>query len=194
MSPDGSKAAIRVMVREAMSCLGAGERAAAAAAVVSRVIALPEWRAARSVLLTLPLPDEIDVGPLVGHALAEGRCVGVPGWSEDRGGYLVREVGPADTGWVVGRFGVREPATHLRELDVGGLDLAIVPGVAFSRKGGRVGRGKGFYDRLLARFHGTACGVGFDQQTVPEVPVEPHDVTLNLVVTPSAVFRGRALL
>lgn len=194
MSPDGSKAAIRAMVRGAMGRLGAGDRAAAAAAVVARVVELPEWRGARRVLLTLPLPDEIDVGPLVAHALAEGRCVGVPGWSEARGGYVVREVGPADTGWVVGRFGVREPAAGLAEMDVGGLDLAIVPGVAFSRKGGRIGRGKGYYDRLLAHFHGTACGVGFDQQMVPEVPVEPHDVTLNLVVTPSAVFRGRASL
>ncbi|MEY2466031.1 MAG: 5-formyltetrahydrofolate cyclo-ligase, partial [Verrucomicrobiota bacterium] len=65
------------------------------------------------------------------------------------------------------------------------LDLILVPGVAFELHGRRLGRGKGFYDRLLADMRGTTCGVAFDEQIVAEIPVEPHDVHLDYLLTPT---------
>jgi len=65
------------------------------------------------------------------------------------------------------------------------LDLALVPGVAFDLNGHRLGRGKGYYDRLLAMLTGPACGVAFDQQIVSQVPNEPHDVRLSCILTPT---------
>ena len=64
-------------------------------------------------------------------------------------------------------------------------DLILVPGVAFDLHGRRLGRGKGFYDQLLAAVRGTTCGVAFEQQMVREVPVEPHDIHLNSILTPT---------
>jgi 5-formyltetrahydrofolate cyclo-ligase len=63
--------------------------------------------------------------------------------------------------------------------------LVLVPGVAFDSHGRRLGRGKGFYDQLLAFVRGTKCGVAFDEQIVPEIPIEPHDVRLNCILTPT---------
>jgi 5-formyltetrahydrofolate cyclo-ligase len=63
--------------------------------------------------------------------------------------------------------------------------LILVPGVAFDLRGYRLGRGKGFYDQLLAAVRGPTCGVGFDEQIVDAVPVEPHDVRLSCLLTPT---------
>jgi 5-formyltetrahydrofolate cyclo-ligase len=63
--------------------------------------------------------------------------------------------------------------------------LALVPGVVFDQEGRRLGRGKGFYDRLLPSVGGPLCGVAFDWQVLPAIPVEPHDHVLNYILTPS---------
>jgi 5-formyltetrahydrofolate cyclo-ligase len=84
-----------------------------------------------------------------------------------------------------GRYGVIEPAAVCNVADLKRLDLILVPGVAFDWHGRRLGRGKGYYDRLLAEVSGTTCGVAFDQQLVATIPVEPHDVHLNCILTPS---------
>jgi 5-formyltetrahydrofolate cyclo-ligase len=63
--------------------------------------------------------------------------------------------------------------------------LILVPGVAFDLRGGRLGRGRGYYDRLLSGLQGYRCGVAFDEQIVDRVPLEPHDASLNCILTPS---------
>ncbi len=84
-----------------------------------------------------------------------------------------------------GRFGIREPVDRCTHLGLNRLDLILVPGVAFDLNGRRVGRGKGYYDRLLRLASGRKCGVGFDEQLVSEVPVEAHDILLNCILTPT---------
>ena len=64
-------------------------------------------------------------------------------------------------------------------------DLVFVPGIAFDLVGRRLGRGKGFYDRLLAGVRGHKCGVAFDTQLVAEMPEEPHDMRVDSIITPS---------
>jgi 5-formyltetrahydrofolate cyclo-ligase len=85
----------------------------------------------------------------------------------------------------LGHFGIREPETRCARLTSGKLDLILVPGVAFDLRGGRLGRGKGYYDRLLRELRGTTCGVAFEEQIVGEIPVEPHDVRLKFLLTPT---------
>jgi len=70
-------------------------------------------------------------------------------------------------------------------LSLNRLDFILVPGVAFDLQGRRLGRGKGFYDQILAVVRGTVCGVAFDQQITPEIPVEPHDAVVNCILTPT---------
>jgi 5-formyltetrahydrofolate cyclo-ligase len=65
------------------------------------------------------------------------------------------------------------------------LDLVLVPGVGFDLQGRRLGRGRGFYDRLLADVDGIKCGVAFEEQVVSEIPVGPRDVRLNFILTPT---------
>ena len=64
----------------------------------------------------------------------------------------------------------------------------MVPAVAFDRKGNRLGRGKGYYDRLLAGSKATKVGVGYEFQLLGEIPAEPHDIRMDMVITQSATF------
>jgi len=91
----------------------------------------------------------------------------------------------------LGRFGIREPAEHCADLTISQLDLLLVPGVAFDLHGRRLGRGKGFYDQLLAVASGTTCGVAFDEQIVKEIPVEPHDIFVDCILTPTRWLERR---
>ncbi|HLP77584.1 MAG TPA: 5-formyltetrahydrofolate cyclo-ligase, partial [Candidatus Paceibacterota bacterium] len=74
---------------------------------------------------------------------------------------------------------------HCAPVSLNQLDLVLVPGVAFDACGRRLGRGKGFYDRLLADTRGIKCGVAFDEQIVTGIPVEPHDVLVDCILTPT---------
>jgi len=83
-----------------------------------------------------------------------------------------------------GSYNILEP-TNNDLLDPDELDLIIVPGVAFDRNGNRCGRGKGFYDRFLAKTHAITIAVCFDCQLVDELPTEPHDIPAMHIVTNS---------
>jgi len=89
----------------------------------------------------------------------------------------------------VGEFGVIEPVAACPVIPPNRLDFVVVPGVAFTLDGRRIGRGKGFYDRLLARVDGVKCGVAFDEQIVEMIPLEPHDIRMDWIVTPTRLVR-----
>ena len=87
---------------------------------------------------------------------------------------------------VPGKFGILEPCADTPSAGLS-FDLILVPGMAFDRKGGRLGRGRGYYDRFLASASGFVAGVCFDDQIVQEVPREPHDARMDAVVTRSEI-------
>lgn len=143
------------------------------------------WQRAQAVLFFAPLPDEPNIWPLLNLALAEKKVCALPGYASQLRGYLARRVVDPASDLVIGKFGIRECAVHCPEIPLNHLDLLLVPGVAFDAQGHRLGRGKGFYDRLLAHARGIKCGVAFDEQIVPAVPVGPHDVGLDCILTPT---------
>lgn len=91
-----------------------------------------------------------------------------------------------------GRLGIPEPRDG-RPVAPEEIDLLIVPGVAFDRRGRRLGRGAGYYDRFLPLLRPETIKVGpaFSEQIVPEVPVEKHDVPLDLIVTENEIIDCR---
>jgi 5-formyltetrahydrofolate cyclo-ligase len=83
------------------------------------------------------------------------------------------------------RFGMLEPAPDLPVVEPGSLDLVLVPGVAFDRRGGRLGFGGGFYDHFLPTTHALRVGVTHDRCLADELPMGEHDQWMNWVVTPT---------
>ena len=188
-----AKAALRREVRTRVALLTPEQRAEATDAVFRRLLAWPVWREARRVLLTWSLPDELSATGLIAAALADGRRVALPGFDAATGQYVAYEVNHHEKDLIPGRFGIREPHPDLHKVFLSELDLVIVPGVAFDATGNRLGRGKGFYDRMLGEaIAADFCGIGYDDQVVSGVPVEPHDVQLHFLLTPSRLLTCRA--
>ena len=143
------------------------------------------FQEAGSILFFAPLPEEPDLWPLLNETLATKKMVALPCFDADSQKYLTRRVTDIHVEILSGRFGIREPAASCVAIPLEELDLVLVPGVAFDANGHRLGRGKGFYDRLLENFTGKKIGTAFDEQMVEAVPVEKNDVRMDLIVTPA---------
>jgi 5-formyltetrahydrofolate cyclo-ligase len=143
------------------------------------------WKNAQTILFFAPMPDELDIWPSLRVALAASKQVFLPRFDSTTNSYAACEVKFPDTDVRIGQFGIREPSESCPQFPLNQLDFVLAPGVAFDLHGRRLGRGKGFYDQLLATVRGKTCGVAFDEQIVTEIPVEPHDVLLNCILTPS---------
>jgi len=180
-----AKAQMRRQVRAEVNRMTLEERISASASARTRLTAQPQWQESKSVLFFAPVPGELDIWPLLEPALKEGKCVCLPRFEEGRDHYVACRIGNGSSHVKAGRFGIREAADSCEELSLNRLDLILVPGVAFDLQGRRLGRGKGFYDQMLASVRGTTCGVAFDEQIVETVPVEPHDIHLNCILTPT---------
>jgi 5-formyltetrahydrofolate cyclo-ligase len=161
------------------------DRAAASEQICLRLKQQPLWRQAQSVLFYLPLAEEPDVYPLLPEALAAGKVVTLPRYSAVEDAYVPCQVENLAGDLQPGQYGIREPVPACATFDLNKLDFLLVPGVGFTSNGSRLGRGKGYYDRLLARARGVKCGVAFDWQVSVEVPLEPHDVCLDCILTPT---------
>jgi 5-formyltetrahydrofolate cyclo-ligase len=178
------KAALRNRIRTTLLTISPTVRAAAAAQACALLKRQPVWNAAGAILFFAPLAEELDIWPLLGEALAAGKTVGLPRYSSAVDAYVACRIRNLQSDIEPGRFDIREPTSACAQLALNRQDLILVPGVAFDLAGRRLGRGRGFYDRLLAAVRGTKCGVAFDEQIVIEVPAGPQDVRVNCLLTP----------
>jgi 5-formyltetrahydrofolate cyclo-ligase len=156
------------------------------AAVVRHIRRWLEKHPFRTVLTFLAMPGEVDLSDL--------RSVEGITWLVTRTpavGQLT--VHPLDGPMEQHPFGYMQPATGAPEADLASIELVLVPGVAFDRRGNRLGRGKGYYDGLLPRLSGDVCllGVTLDWLVVESLPVEEHDVVMNAVVSPGGLVEFR---
>lgn len=180
-----AKDEVRAQMRARLAELLPAERRERSERLLARLIALPAWREARSVLLFAPLSVEPDLDLLWsadgGRALAEKRCA-YPRMAGRR--LEVCAVRSLDE-LASARWGLREPVANAPAAALAEIDLALVPGLAFTASGSRLGRGGGFYDRLLSEigFRAQTIGVGFDFQLLPTLPLEAHDAAVGVVLT-----------
>jgi 5-formyltetrahydrofolate cyclo-ligase len=187
MQPDiqAAKVALRKQIRGALQKISPAARSAMSAQVRDRLKEQAIWKNAGSVLFFAPLPGELDAWPLLEDALADKKIAALPRFDSASHGYVACRVQNLRSEIVTGQFGIREPGAKCVEIPLNRLDLVLVPGVGFDLQGRRLGRGRGFYDRLLADVDGIKCGIAFDEQVVDEIPAGPQDVRLNFILTPA---------
>jgi 5-formyltetrahydrofolate cyclo-ligase len=178
-----AKAALRKHIRARLEKISPAVRAVESIELCERL--KPQLRSARTILFFAPLPGEIDLWSLLEETVQEGKAVALPWFDPATQTYLTRRVENPAGEIVAGKFGVREPAPGCPEIPPEKFDLILVPGVAFDLSGNRLGRGKGFYDRLLAGISGVKCGVGYDFQLLEKIPAEPHDAKMDFILTPT---------
>lgn len=180
-----AKRELRERLRVAVLAMPPAVHATGSMAICAQVCRMEEWRKARTVLLFSPLPEEPDIALLREVALSSGKRVGLPRFRATTNDYEIAQVTKGDLGAFSGRFGVLEPSAQAPVIPGNQLDLSLVPGVGFGPDGSRLGRGQGFYDRLLATVSGLKFGVSFDEQMVDVLPTAPHDIRLDCILTPS---------
>lgn len=172
------KSALRKEIRARLARLQGLEKESRSVLIADAVKSHLAVSGARVVALYAPLGDEPLLWPLV-EDLSARMLVLLPKVERDMMNFY-----PYDPRYMaMGAFGIMEPqggeAVRPHEIDV-----VVVPGVAFTESGARMGRGKGFYDRYLSQkeFRGLKIGVCYSEQIVGELPVEPHDVKMDCVV------------
>ena len=153
----------------------------ASAKVRDALCALERFQSSETVALYKALPGEVDLEPLFSRCWKAGRRTCIPVFNPASKLYEMAEVS-AETRYRIGRYGIREPESFA-PASLDGVGLMVVPGVAFDRRGGRLGRGGGYYDRLLDGFSGFPVGVAFHFQILSQVPREPHDWPVAALVT-----------
>jgi 5-formyltetrahydrofolate cyclo-ligase len=142
----------------------------------AKVAELPEFQRATSVMAFVGFDGEPDTDPLFARLSVEGKRLLLP---------RVEATGivAADGDWplVASKFGVQEPTGPA--VDVGEIDFVIVPGLAFTLAGDRLGYGQGYYDRFLPTVSAPNAGVCFSDQLVDEMPLADHDVRVDAVIS-----------
>ena len=191
-----SKRTLRTRILAARAALGPAERARRSASISAHLIALPELGEARLIAAYLAFGDEFDSTLPIAHWLVQGQRIALPRMvdhhlpaSRHLALHTVTDIA-RDT--VAGRWGIREPdPQRCAPVRVDQLDAVLVPGVAFDATGARLGHGAGYYDRLLAGVRPDCVRVAaaFSLQCIEQVPMEPHDRRVTLLVTEDGPLR-----
>ena len=184
----GLKEALRRQMRATLQAMTDEARLAASLHLCARAAALAAFQDAKTIALFAPLASEPEVRPLAEEAWARGRRVVFPLMS--RPGDAPRLTWLAAPTWeelvLAGPFGIREPdPARCARVEPEELDCLFVPGLAYDARGGRLGRGGGYYDAALAALDvGTPrIGLMFACQQAEDIPREAHDQLLTGIVT-----------
>lgn len=177
-----TKTEIRKKIRDLKVLMTEIDRITASDTVFQRLEETAAFILADNILMYHSLPDEIETIRFLNK------------WKGRKKFYLPRVSGvnlellPYDESTLADGYNhIKEP-TGDNIFPVEKIDIIVAPGVAFDRKGRRLGRGKGFYDRLLAETKATKIGVGYEFQLVDEIPAESHDVPMDIVITEQTII------
>ncbi|MDE5983364.1 MAG: 5-formyltetrahydrofolate cyclo-ligase [Duncaniella sp.] len=177
---------IRCRIRARKALLDDNERREAAERVFAMLEQTPEFMLADHILMYHSLPDELSTREFIDR------------WNARKHFYLPRVNGvnldilPYDRSTLqLGAFHIEEPQGD-NVTPVEAIDMIVIPAVAYDRNGNRLGRGKGFYDRLLASTKARKVGVAYDFQLIDDdIPVDAHDVPVDIVITESRFIKPR---
>jgi len=185
------KKVIRTQIREAIGAMSPEMRQNESEAICRQVLASAEWQQARTVLLYCAMSDEVSLRGLIDAATPDnevatsinnegmGKRIVLPVVDGDN--LLLRLYDPMHMA-VQGRFQIEEPTDACQLFtDLRSIDLALIPGRAFTPDGDRLGRGKGYYDKLLPQLTCPKWGVGFRCQLLPALPTDPWDIRMDRV-------------
>ena len=173
------KTGLRKRIRQLKREITLEEKIRRSSAIWSKVLALDAVKNARTVLMYWSMDDEVYTHAIV-QDLAKTKTVLLP--AVDGDDLRIKQFRGMENMRAGEQFGIGEPTGH--DFD-GTIDVIVVPGVAFDRQLNRMGRGRGFYDRLLRLQNAVKIGVAFDFQLLDNIPAEPFDIKMDCVVTES---------
>ena len=187
-----AKVELREQMRLRLESLSPAQVRTATAAIWERLSVLAPFARAEWLLIYVSKGHEVDTHGLIRQLLALGKYVCVPSFDEARQQYVASELRDFDSELVEGKFRILEPKPDaVRRIEVAKLGALVLPGLAFDKRGNRLGRGLGFFDAILRDARGTKIALAHDFQVLSEVPAEPHDVGVDFIVTEARVVETK---
>ncbi|NOX21234.1 MAG: 5-formyltetrahydrofolate cyclo-ligase [Nitrospirae bacterium] len=180
-----AKAELRREILKRRDSIPEEVRAVKSKEIMERLIEYAPFRQAKTLLLFASFRSEIDTFPIIRHALQEGKRVLLPRVNRESQTLELYSISSLDD-LVKGYMGIMEPDPERCSLsDAKGIDFILLPGAAFDLKGGRIGYGGGYYDRLLSSLERSThlVAVAFEEQIVESVPCEEHDRRVHAIIT-----------
>lgn len=156
--------------------------------ICKNLIDFEPYRNADTILFYAALEDEINIDRCIEHALSNGKKVALPVCIDNRGNmeyYYINSLSDIKTGF----YGVREPDTVMcsRVKDFSN-SLCVVPGIAYDKKGYRLGYGKGYYDRFLKKFTFISVGLCYNELVMETLPTGEYDVPVDYIITQNGII------
>jgi 5-formyltetrahydrofolate cyclo-ligase len=188
------KALLRAEARKRLRSLRLDDRVRRGAAIEASVWSVPEIRSARRILLYASMAEEVPTDAIAREARLRGIEAVYPRCAVDSVAMTLHLVEHEEALLTGGRFGVREPAPDCKDVDPESIDVAFLPGLGWDRRGHRLGRGAGYYDRLLAGpdWRGLRAGLFFSVQEFAAIPTDPWDIPLDIVITENGIVLAEA--
>ncbi len=174
------KTEIRKLIKKKRADMSKAEVLAKSAVICSHFLKSELYKAAKTIMLYMPLDNEADTTEIMSTAFRDGKRAVLPVTDSENKimPYYVTE----DTQFKAGRFSVSEPQ-EAQPADSKGIDLVIVPGISFDRFGNRVGFGKGCYDGFLNKINAVKIGACYEFQICDQIPTDSYDVKMDYIIT-----------
>ena len=186
-----AKIQIRDEIAHTISALSESEINEKIAAVESRLFAFANFLESKIALLYLSGNLEVQTDSIVQKAQSYNKIVVLPAFDPENYKMKLMKVDVFGQDLIPGPRGVLEPdASKCKVVPMDRIDIAIIPGLAFDEKGGRIGMGTGYYDRLVPRLDITTRKVAltFEEQIIPQVPMESHDKHVDIIITDKRII------
>lgn len=145
------------------------------------------YKNCKVLMLYMPLGNETDTTKIINRAYADSKKVVFP-VTEKESGVITPYYADEVSGFKKGAFNVNEPQNGTK-VELCDIDVILVPGIAFDRKGARIGFGKGCYDRLLQNTDAVKVGFCYDFQVCDSIPADDHDVMMDFLVTEGYLWK-----
>jgi 5-formyltetrahydrofolate cyclo-ligase len=194
------KKKLRQQIRQVIEALPPALRGDKSVLAQRALTALPEFASAQTVMIYLPMVEEVDTADIARQAWAAGKRVLAPCVSLANHLMEASEIRSLRAGLEPGPYDILQPKAGI-PWPPGQIDLIVVPALAFSRRGARLGRGAGFYDRFLLRARDRACGgqralplavgLAFDEQVLDDLPMFDHDQPIDILVSDKGLWDFR---
>lgn len=187
------KSLLRKIVLDKRKSLTLEEVNQASGIIVERLSNLSFVKESSVIMTYMPYGNEVDITPLNQWILNQGKTLLLPrviSKNATMSSNIVAEINAfkvdsLSDGFVRGSFGILEPSIDKEPYDISKIETILVPGVAFDKQGNRIGHGKGFYDRFLAKceINTVFIGVGYTFQVFDSIPFNEHDIRVHYVIT-----------
>jgi 5-formyltetrahydrofolate cyclo-ligase len=186
-----TKAGIRKMVAQTISSFSRDELAVKNRQVAKRLYEFANFMEASVVFLYKNKVNEVDSVDIIRRCYDFNKVVVLPSFNVDKRAMRPMKVDNPDTDLIPGSRGILEPnPDRCKTVPIEFIDIAIIPGTAFDEKGGRVGSGEGYYDRMIPKLPVTTrkVALAFEFQILPQIPMTSHDKHVDMIITEERVI------